>query len=461
VIDEDVVAGLTATREGFEPIACTPVALPCWHLLVRVELLARREISPLEEFVLRAAQEADPKVGAIQALLGLDDHTFEETLATVCSREWAKITPDAQLALTEKGRQVAETRRRERSEDRPVWVDFDGLLRRPMLLDQPLEPTQVRSLGLLELPAWPPRAPDTLELTDRASELQALIRRAGDGRDQEIDLLAVKGVLRRERVYREATLVVFRSGAGEVQAVPVVDGLPSTEHELSLAAPEVFRSLRLPSELRRGRRYDQLLPIAARALHDQSADAAASALRLRARTPHLAAEADGEPEELRRQAAEATRRLAVRQVDPQEHPRLLRIALRTTQARLLIAVPSLSPQSMDAELLGDLRALLGRGVEITILHSTAAQPPLPGFVRSLFERDGAKELRLRSPLRASTLVRDSNLAIRTLYPLLSDQGLLRPVRDERGWLVTDPQQVSALGEEVLREAGQLDDSPPE
>ncbi len=459
MIDEDVVAGLAATREGFEPIACTPVALPCWHLLVRVELLARREISPLEVFVLRAAQEADPKVGAIQALLGLDDYVFEETLATVCGREWAKITPAAQLSLTEEGRQVAETRRRERSEDRPVWVDFDGLLRRPMFLDQPLEPTQVRSLGLLELPAWPPSAPDTLELTDHATEFQALIRRAGDGRDQEIDLLAVKGVLRRERVYREAMLVVFRSGGGEVQAVPVVDGLPSTEHELSLAAPEVFRSLRLPSELRRGRRYDQLLPVAARALHNQAADAAAAALRLRARAPHLAAEAEGDTEQLRRQAAEATRRLAVRQLGPQEHPRLLRIAVRTAQERLLVAVPSLSPQSMDAELLGDLRALLGRGAEITIVHSTPAEPPMPGFVRSLFERDGAKELRPRSPLRASTLVRDRNLALRTRYPLLADHGLRRPVRDERGWLVSDPLQVAALGEEVLREVGQLDDPP--
>ena len=73
MIDEDVVATLAASREGFEPVACTPVALPAWRLQVRVELLARREISPLQEFVLRAALEADPRVGAIQALLGHKD----------------------------------------------------------------------------------------------------------------------------------------------------------------------------------------------------------------------------------------------------------------------------------------------------------------------------------------------------------------------------------------------------
>jgi hypothetical protein len=186
-------------------------------------------------------------------------------------------------------------------------------------------------------------------------------------------------------------------------------------------------------------------------LHDPTADAEAAALRLRARAPALAAEATSDAEHLRRQAAEATRRLAVRQVGPQEHRRLLRVAVRTARERLLLAVPALSPQALDAELLVDLRSLLGRGVQLTVLHSTADDPPLPHFVRSLFERDGANELRPRAPLRASTLVRDSNLALRTLYPLLADRGLRRPFRDERGWLVTDPEQVPALAEEVLRE----------
>ena len=110
--------------------------------------------------MLRAALEADPKVGSIQALLGLDDHTFEDTMAAVCGHEWAKVTATAELQLTETGRRTAETRVRERSEDRPVTVDFDGLLRRPLFLDLPLEPPQIRSLGLLPLPAWPPMPPD-------------------------------------------------------------------------------------------------------------------------------------------------------------------------------------------------------------------------------------------------------------------------------------------------------------
>ena len=48
MIDEEAVAALAISREGFEPLTCTPVALPYWRLSVRVELLARRDISPLE-----------------------------------------------------------------------------------------------------------------------------------------------------------------------------------------------------------------------------------------------------------------------------------------------------------------------------------------------------------------------------------------------------------------------------
>jgi hypothetical protein len=448
VIDERSIAVVAASREGFEPVACTPVALPCWRLLIRVEVLARRDISPLEEFVLRAAAEADPKVGAVQRLLGLDEQTFEDALASVCGHEWARVDAGARLRLTDAGRGTLQTRTRERSEERAISMDFDGLLRRPLFLDAPLEPAQARSVGLLALPAWPPAPPDVLELADRAEALQALIRQAGDGRDQEVDLLAVKGVLRRDRIFREAVLVVFRSASGQIQVAPVIDGALSDEHEPALAAPEVWRMLRLASELRRGRRYEQILPMAARELHDPQLDAEATALRLQAGAPFLSEADEPDVEALRQRAADATRRLAVRRVMPQEHPRMLRLAVRSASQRLLIGVPAISPTALDGDTLADLRAMLGRGVKFTLVHATAPDVDLPGSLSALLERDGAQELRIRS-MTTATLVRDGNLALRTLYPLLADRGRERPVRDERGWLVTDPGQVAALADEVL------------
>ena len=450
MIDEASITALAATRDGFELIACPPVALPGWRLQLRVELLARRDISPLEAFVLRAAVDADSNLGMIQRLLGLDDHTFEDTVASICGREWARVTSAAALDLTERGRNVRETGKRERSEDRPVWVDFDGLLRQPIFLDAPLEPQQARDLGLLSIPAWPPGPPDVLELGRQARPLERLIRQAGDGRDQEIDLLAIKGVLRRERVYREALLCVFRSEHGDIQAVPVIDGQPSPGHELALAEPQLRRILRIATELRRGRRYDQLLPPSTRELFNPDADDRAATLRLQSRSPSLATEVNGTgTEELRQRAAEATRALSVRRIGPQENSRLLRIAVQTARKRLLIAVPTLSPMSLDADLLRELRRAMARDVDLVIAHSTPADPPMPGFVRSLFDRDGAQEVEPREPVRVCTLVRDNTLAMCTLYPLLHDAGRERPLRDERGWLVTDRDQVALIANEMI------------
>ena len=274
---DDALVTVAESRPGFEALACTPVALPFWRLRVRVEVLARRPISPLEEFLMRAVSEADPQTSAVQELLGLDDDTFESVLSSVVDQEWAQGSSDLRILLSEKGRETLAKATWEHSEERVVSFDYDGLLRRPALLDVPLEPEQRRSMGLHELPANPPSAPDELELRDCAGELQDVIRRAREGRDQEVDLLAVKGVLRKDRVFREAMLVVFRSEGGDLQAAPVIDGAVSDAHETALAGPAVTRKLRLASELRRGRRFDQLIGKDIRELERPAEEATARA----------------------------------------------------------------------------------------------------------------------------------------------------------------------------------------
>ncbi|MHB1570255.1 MAG: hypothetical protein ACYC0H_13765, partial [Solirubrobacteraceae bacterium] len=233
--DDDLLA-LAHSRPGFELIACPRVALPFWRLRVRVEVLARRPISPLEQFVLRAAAETDNSTRAVQALLGLDDQIFEDVVSSIVEREWVRVEA-LRIVLREAGREILASPQFERSEERVVSFDYDGLLRAPLLLRVPLEPEQRRAAGLFELPANPARAPDVLELGEREPQVQELIREARDGRDQEADLLAVKGVLRRERVFREATLMLFRGEHGDIQAAPILDGKLSSDHESALANP--------------------------------------------------------------------------------------------------------------------------------------------------------------------------------------------------------------------------------
>jgi len=444
--DLDGAALVAEERPDFAMLACVPVALPYWRLRVRIEVLAQRRISPLEEFVLRASREADPALKEIKAVLGLDDRTFAGTVDALVGREWATIEPGNRLRLTRLGTEVADTAVRERSEVRVISFDYDGLLRRAVLLDLPIEPQQRRALGLRELPARPVLPPDVLELQDCFSSLEQIIRRSGDGRDQEVELLAIKGILRKERMYRESTLVVLRSRDGKIQAAPVVEGILSQEHEAALAHPELMRQLRLPSELRRGRRHENLLSSELQARYDLNADDEARRMRLQARRERSSlqvAEAD-----LTKAAQLATGALRVRSLLPHEHPRLMETVLRSATDQLLIATPNISPAAVDRDLLASLEAAARREVRVSIRYSAESKLPAPESLLKLAEEKEWLDVRAHAGLTTSTLIRDDNLAVQTLFPLLAHRGWERPFRDERGWLVQRPENVALVVDAV-------------
>jgi hypothetical protein len=443
IAGEDALLALAHSRPGFELIACPRVALPYWRLRVRAEVLARRRISPLEQFLLRAAAETDNSTRAVQCLLGLDDQIFEDVLSSVVEREWVRLEK-LRIVLSETGRETLASPQFERSEERVVSFDYDGLLRAPVLLRVPLEPEQRRAAGLFELPANPARAPDLLELAERAPQVQELIRAARDGRDQEADLLAIKGILRRERVFREATLMLFRDEQGEIQAAPIVDGKLSHEHEAALADPAVRRQLRLRSELRRGRRFEQLLPQTLRGLQDIEAERAAVALRLRVYESERRGEDSAEAD--KREAGAALGSLPIRRVGPEEQRRLVRVMVNGARRKLTIATPTIAPAVLSREILEALRRLLKAGGEVAILHADDADAPKA--LRTLAEDYPTMTLAHISTLAGSTVTRDGTLGLRTLYPVLADRGHERPLRDERGWLVKGEQRVRLLDAEL-------------
>src|SRR5215208_5947549 len=114
MIDFEAVATVAQDRRYFIVMSCLPVALPYWRLRARVEVLARRPISPLEEFVMRASRDADPDLEQVQSLLGLDDRTIQGTVDAVVGHEWARVDPGGRLRLTPKGLEATTTAVRER-----------------------------------------------------------------------------------------------------------------------------------------------------------------------------------------------------------------------------------------------------------------------------------------------------------------------------------------------------------
>ena len=431
-------------RREFTLLSCVPVALPYWRLRLRLELLAMRPISPLEAFAMRACRDASPHLRDIRRLLGLDERTFAGVITSVIANGWAVAKPGDVLVLTQQGDEVLEAGLREQAETRVISVEYDGLLRTPTFLNLPIEPQQRKSLGLRELPGLPGTAPDLVELQESFDDLQRLVRRSGDGRDQRVELLAVKGILRRERLYREATLAIMRSQTGHIQSAPVVDGLVSDEHEQRLATPELSRKMRIASEMRRGRQRANILPEPLRQHFDVTADEDAYALRRAARKARDTGDANAS--ELSEKAQFATRALAIRTVPPHEHVQLLNTAFRSAQARLVIITPAVIAATIDRDLVTQLENCLGRDVIVQLVHEP--EYALPASLVAAAKAWPSLRVGATRGLGRSILVRDDDLAVLTLFPILASTGLERRFRDERGWLLQRPENVRFVLAEV-------------
>jgi len=73
---------------------------------------------------------------------------------------------------------------------------------------------------------------------------------------------------------------------------------------------------------------------------------------------------------------------------------------------------------------------------------------VPKVLRTLAaDHTGMELLRVSRP-PVGTIVRDETLALRTLFPVLAHNGRTRAFCDERGWLISDVEQVRVLAAEL-------------
>ncbi|MGH2450277.1 MAG: hypothetical protein ACRDGE_03195 [Candidatus Limnocylindria bacterium] len=443
------VAAQFAHRPDFELIAYADVGLPYWRLRTRCELLARKPISPIDEFILRAVCAGVDRREDIMMLLGLDDVVLDGAVGGMLAEDWLVSVGDEQVALTEKGIAVEAAAVQERSEERMVTFEFDGLLRRPTLLALPLEPSQLAAIGAREIPPHPTSRPDELELHHHRSEVERLVRTFGSRRDREVDLLAIKEVIRRERVFREATALLFRAVHGsELRVAFAVDGDISAEHEQRFAQARLLDRIGIARGVRSRTRHPALLPEAARPLYDESAEREArDQIRARLEAAEAAPPDDGDTTTALAEARRRLRALPVRSVECYEHPPLVDVALRSARKQLIIVSPRITGAVLDDDMARALRRVLGRGLRVRLGYGVG-RDPAPGVDHDAHERlrrlhhDFPRTLDVAylGALKTNALVRDGTLAAVTNFPLLAHRGdAKRALGDERGWLLATPE----------------------
>ncbi|MHB1999742.1 MAG: phospholipase D-like domain-containing protein [Solirubrobacteraceae bacterium] len=467
------VASRFARRPDFELLAYADVGLPYWRVRTRCELLARKQISPIDEFVLRAVKIGIDRREEISVMLGLDDVILDGTVGAMLAADWVELTGTEQVALTDKGAVAERAALEERSEERMITFEFDGLLRRPLLLDLPLEPNQLAALGAREIPPFPVARPDEFELREHRTELERLIRSYSKRRDREVDLLAIKEVVRRERVFREATVLLFRALQGnEIRVAFVLDDELSDEHEHAFAQARLLHRIGLARGVRSRTQHPKLLADTALALYDADAEQSArEQIEQRRQALEVSGEPNGELDDALRHAQQRLAALAVRTLECYEHPPLLDLVLRSAREDLLLVSPRLTGAVINEDLAGEMRRALKRDVRVRIGYGISRDPQA-GVDETAHERlrrlatDYPKlEIAHLGSLKHSALVRDDRLAVVTNFPLLAHRGdATRALTDERGWLLANAELIAeerAKREEAWRHSRPRDFGVPD
>ncbi len=458
----EIVARVARERRGMTVIDFAEVGLPCWYILARCDVLAKKPISVIHETVMNAISLGVQGPSELQLLLGLDDFVFEGAAVGLLSEGWAEGAPDQPLALTEAGMEVLESAVEIVSEERVVPIYYDGLVRRPIAsFDNGIKPKRAQAEGIREIPPTPAHPPDIRELRRSRGELIRILRTLRGGRDQESELLEIRGLDRRERIYRPATAVLLADNQGRaaLHLALVIDGEPSLVHETAFANAGQLERLGLERAQRTRRRRGLPLP-GPKALHPNVDVLAEQTARERIGFAEAAVEEAPGDRGAKRELRDARRQLggvSPRTVLPHEHQRLLEAAIDSARSRLLIRGGTVTRAQLDRRMMKKLEAAARRGAAMRIALDVRADPVAAEALAGLAE--GWPSLMIESDMSEtdeSALLSDDRFVVLGNYPWLGFMGDAdRNLGDRRSLLSTDRDQIDDVWQRFDGRSGQV------
>jgi hypothetical protein len=487
---EDVATRYQDSRPGFRLADFDYVGLPVYRLDVDASFLDAKRISPIDEFVLRSIDAGLRSAEEIQQFLGLDARIVKRSMVSLARSEdiGLQASPgDARqvLRLTDRGRATVAEWQRVVPTDHKVFVYYDGLLRKPVAVgpERPLHPKDMRSLGMREIPPIPSKPPALEDLRPR--EVFEVLKAAWSGAKRSKELLAIKGIERRQRFYRRAVALIYRSVQGnEVQVAFALDGRLSLDHERAFAlnkGPEktgILSSVLDKSGEEKARLFigpataEAALPLskseqlrgqlaAAQAALSVAGEAVAGATTSDAR--QAAEERQNEAERAATAAQAALEAPKSRMIGVLEHPPLLREALTSSVKRMVIVSPWIRAAVVDRTFLRRLEERLRRGVEVYIGYGLGqpeqearswADEEAEKALEGLADRYRTLILRRFGDTHAKVLICDNRFCVATSFNWLSFRGdPKRAFREELGFLVKGHDEVEESFQLVVKRFG--------
>lgn len=448
------------SRPGYKLIAYGPVGIPIYRLTAVGVTLARKALSPIEEFVLRGITAGVGSVGEIAGLLGLDASVIESSLSDLIRSDCILVSPGTAtelraLRLTGKGEDIANDQEMVVPAEHTIVFLVDGLTRKPRFYpgESLYKPADLRDLGIPEVRAFPSRPPDLGELDIK--DIIKVVKLDAGLDESPRQLLRINTIERRDRLFLEAVALVYRAETGGAfQAAFAIDGRLSVEHEQAfsraqgLEKTKLFRGLLdrvappamdavLGEDLSRQVKSAASEQVDAEQLRRDARSARARAGAARVEAVHAraaGAESSGLIEEkVQHEVRSADARIAQLQVRPlavYEHPSLLRRALEDADHRVLLVSPWIRRAVVGPDFVKLVRRALGRGVTFYVGYGLgeedegemdwdkAARAELERLARES-ERFILKRL---GDTHAKVLIKDSEFFVITSFNWLSFRG---------------------------------------
>jgi hypothetical protein len=468
-------------RQGYDLIDYAQVALPIYRLTVDAITMAHREIPPIKEFVMRSIAIGLEGESPVAEFLGLDEATVHATFDQLHGDRYVSLSDNEDergATLLDRGREVLAKARESSPQDEMVVFLFDRLMRKPIRLvaEQLLAPANIDPQQMIEIRSYPAEGPDidNLSIPD---VLQVLEQQAGGRAAFSKDLLRLKRIVRRVRLYRPAIGLVYKKHrSSDIQIAFIVDDARHEGLEHAFAehgGPKkmgFLRSIDESSTTAELRRY--LGPDVQRLLPDTDAltgkRLAASLARIKVqvclgrverRGGIHAPEAAQEKEQLETasailsEAETQLRTFPARPVLPYEIAEHLSTALDSCQSLLVVSSRNLGRAVVDARFLKRVEAALQRNVRVII---SITDPPGADKPAIELERLRGKypRLELYSKRRAAFyhLICDDSFALVCNRPILGNPGKICTFYHVVGFLLQTPHLVSALTSRIGADA---------
>jgi hypothetical protein len=449
----ELVARKYQFREGVRLVDYGEVGLPIFRLTLEAVTMAHRMMPTIQEFVMRCLSLGETRETDIARMLGLKIDVVMGAVNVLVSEGYVTRQPsdDASYSfgLTDAGLERLGKDREEVPQEEMIVIDYDAIRRVPVRLtgQSVVRAAELHGVGAVQIRPYPAEPPSVDELS--VSDVSTVIRRQ-DGESFRRTLLAVKRIIRRNNLFREAVVLVFASDKSEeVQVAFAIDGRLWENYERAFVehgGPRKMGFIRAVGESQSGRRLERLVgqalyrrmpdPLTLREVRTEEAEAlleaetvrpVASLVVGRARTSNPAVVALAAAEARLIASRHTLASFDVRSLACYEQIELLDVALREARGSLFITSAGIQRSIVNGTRLREFDLLLEAGVKIEIESFLSPQTEPRGGesydpLAELSKRQAGGAITIRKGQQRDFffLIQDEELAVISNRPFLGE-----------------------------------------